>query len=66
MWVAPTDNVLTMGYSLPATKYDSPEKVNAFNETLLERVRAMPGVRAAALGSVLPGAGFGGDDLHHS
>ena len=52
-----TDNVLTMSYSLPAKKYDSPEKVNAFNETLLEKVRAMPGVRAAALGSVMPGAG---------
>src|SRR5260370_6199081 len=52
-----TDNVLTMGYSLPAKKYDSPEKMNAFNETLLEQVRAMPGVRAAALGSMVPGAG---------
>jgi predicted permease len=57
-----TDNVLTMGYSLPAKQYDSPEKVNAFNETLLERVRAMPGVRAAALGSIVPGAGSGEDD----
>jgi len=51
------DNVLTMNYSLPAKKYDSPEKVNAFNETLLEKVRAMPGVRAVALGSILPGEG---------
>ena len=58
-----TDNVLTMHYSLPRTKYDSPAKVNAFNETLLERVRAMPGVRAAALGSTVPGAGYGADDL---
>jgi hypothetical protein len=57
-----TDNVLTMGYSLPAKKYDSPEKGNAFNEALLERVRAMPGVRAAALGSSVPGVGSGGDD----
>jgi putative ABC transport system permease protein len=57
-----TDNVLTMGYSLPAEKYDSPEKVNAFNERLLERVRALPGVRAAALGSILPGAGAREDD----
>jgi putative ABC transport system permease protein len=57
-----TDNVLTMSYSLPAKKYDSPEKVNAFNETLLERVRTMPGVRAAALGSIVPGAGAGEDD----
>jgi putative ABC transport system permease protein len=54
-----TDNVLTMSYSLPAKKYASPEKVNAFNETLLERVRAMPGVRAAGLGSIVPGAGAG-------
>ena len=57
-----TGNVLTMGYSLSAQKYDSPEKVNTFNETLLERVRVMPGVRAAALGSSVPGAGAGEDD----
>ncbi len=57
-----TDNVLTMSYSLPGEKYDSPEKVNAFNEMLLERVRAMPRVRAAALGSVVPGARPGEDD----
>jgi putative ABC transport system permease protein len=57
-----TDNILTMSYSLPAKKYASPEKVNAFNETLLERVRAMPGVRAAGLGSTLPGGGAGEDD----
>ncbi|MFZ0745838.1 MAG: ABC transporter permease [Terracidiphilus sp.] len=58
-----TDNVLTLGYSLPAQKYDKPEKVNALNETLLERLRAMPGVRAVALGSVLPGDSWGGDDI---
>jgi putative ABC transport system permease protein len=52
-----------MNYSLPAKKYDSPEKLNAFNETLLARVRAMPGVRSAALGSTVPGAGYGGDDI---
>ncbi len=57
-----TDNVLTMSYSLSATKYDSPEKMNEFNEKLLERVRTMPGVRAAALGSSVPGAGAGEDD----
>jgi putative ABC transport system permease protein len=57
-----TDNTLTMSYSLPAKKYASPDKVNAFHETLLERVRAMPGVRAAALGSMVPGAGAGEND----
>ena len=57
-----TDNVLVMRYSLPEKKYDTPDKVNAFNETLLERVRTMPGVRAAALGFLIPGAGSMGDN----
>jgi predicted permease len=57
-----TDNVLTMGYSLPEQKYNTPEKANEFNETLLERVRSMPGVRAAALTNIVPGAGDAGDD----
>jgi predicted permease len=58
-----TNNVLTLNYSLPAQKYSTPEKVNALNEALLEKLRAMPGVRAVALGSVLPGEGNGGDDI---
>jgi predicted permease len=58
-----TDNVLTMGYSLPAKKYDTPQKENTFNETLLDRVRVVPGIRAAAIGSEVPGAGYGGDDV---
>ena len=35
--------------------------MNAFNEALLERVRTIPGVRAAALGNTVPGAGYWGD-----
>jgi predicted permease len=58
-----TDKVLTMNHSLPTEKYDSAVKVNAFNQTLLERVRVMPGVRAVALGSMVPGAGAGEDDI---
>jgi predicted permease len=58
-----TDNALTMSYSLPAKKYDAPEKVNAFNQTLLERVRTIPGVQAAGLGLTVPGAGPGEDDI---
>jgi predicted permease len=57
-----TDNVLTMSYSLPAKAYDSPEKVNAFNEKLLEQVHVMPGVRAVGLGSLVPGEGAREDD----
>jgi len=52
------DNVLTLDLNLPAQKYGSPQKANAFNETLLERLRAMPGIRAVALGTNLPGEGF--------
>jgi len=58
-----TENMLTLGYSLPEKKYDTPEKVNAFNEGLLARVKAIPGVRAAALGNTVPGAGYWGDDV---
>ena len=56
------DNTLTLQYNLPGNKYDTPEKRNAFNETLLARVRAMPGVRGAALGTTVPGTGYWGTD----
>jgi putative ABC transport system permease protein len=56
-----TQNVLTLEYGLPEKKYDTPEKVNAFNEALLDRVRAIPGVHAVALGNTLPAAGYWGD-----
>jgi predicted permease len=57
------DNTLTLQYNLPSNKYGTPEKQNAFNEALLARVRAMPGVRGAALGTTVPGAGYWGDDV---
>jgi len=56
-----TENILTLKYSLPGKKYDTPEKVNAFNEALLQRVKTIPGVRSAALGNMLPAAGYWGD-----
>jgi putative ABC transport system permease protein len=58
-----TENMLTLRYSLPEKEYGTPEKVNAFNEALLERVRTIPGVRTAALGNALPSAGYWGDDV---
>jgi predicted permease len=57
-----TSNMLTMNFSLPAAKYDTPDKVIAFSESLLERLRALPGVRAVGLGSQVPGGGKGGDN----
>jgi predicted permease len=58
-----TDNMLTMSYSLPAGKYDQPEKIVAFHEALLDRLSAIPGVRAVGLGETLPGTGDGEDDI---
>jgi putative ABC transport system permease protein len=60
-----TDNVLTLSYTLPNKKYDKPEKVNAFNEALLIRLRALPGVLGAGLGGMPPGSGAGQDDIFH-
>ncbi len=56
------DNTLTLQYNLPGKKYDTPDKLNAFNEALLARVRAMPGVHGAALGTTVPGTGYWGTD----
>ncbi len=58
-----TENVLTLRYSLPAVKYDKPEKANAFSDRLLQRLRALPGVQGVALGTAVPGGGYGGDDI---
>ena len=58
-----TSHVLTMKYGLPEEQYDTREKVIAFHQSLLDRVRRLPGVRAAGLVSTAPGAGWGGDDL---
>ena len=46
--------VLTMRLSLPAAGYEQPEQVVQFYERLLERVRALPGVRVAGAVRSLP------------
>lgn len=48
------ENLLTMRISLPIRTYDSPGKRTQFYEGLIERVRSLPGVRAAGLISNLP------------
>src|SRR5262249_8132953 len=55
------DNVITMKFGLPEIQYDTRDKVVRFHESLLERVRRLPGVRGAALVSVAPGIGPQGD-----
>ena len=58
-----TDHVLTMKYGLPQKQYDMREKVLAFHQSLLDRVRSLPGVHSAALVSTAPGDGYEGDDV---
>jgi putative ABC transport system permease protein len=55
------ENVLTMRVSIPATRYDTPEKVVDFYRLLNERVRALPGVQSAGFVRVLPLATTIGD-----
>lgn len=58
----PTRNVLTMSINLPDARYKQSATKVAFYEQLLERLGALPGVRAAALSTMLPGQGHGEDD----
>jgi len=53
------ENVLTAQLALPANKYPAtaPEKLVAFHGQVLERVRALPGVTAAAFTTNLPFSG---------
>jgi predicted permease len=50
-------NVTTFNLSLPEEKYDSTAKVRRFASTLLERLRALPGVQESGLVFGLPLAG---------
>jgi putative ABC transport system permease protein len=46
--------VLTMSIALPPSRYDSPDKIVRFYDQLLERVRRLPGVSAAAISNNEP------------
>ena len=48
------ENILVADVSLPKARYDTDEKVARFNDQLIERIRSLPGVEAAALGSNIP------------
>jgi predicted permease len=55
------DHVITMKFGLPEVQYDTRDKVVSFHESLLERLRRLPGMRGAALVSTAPGTGPVGD-----
>lgn len=61
----PVNNVLTMRLSLPEARYREAVQRAGFFETLIERVRALPGVEAAGLVSKAPGEGYGSSRLVH-
>jgi putative ABC transport system permease protein len=47
-------NTLSVAIALPAARYENDEKITAFYEQLLARIRALPGVEAVAIGSNVP------------
>jgi putative ABC transport system permease protein len=55
------ERMLTMRLSVPAARYDTPERVVGFYRQLLERVRQLPGVQHAGVVRVLPLATTIGD-----
>ena len=56
-----TQNVITMHLGLPDVRYATPAQRANFFETLLGRVRALPGVDAAGFVTAAPGQGYAGD-----
>ena len=53
------ENVLTARISLPRSKYKKPEQTRAFQEELLQKIKALPGVQAAGTINHTPLNGFG-------
>jgi predicted permease len=53
-----TQDVLTMHLGIPDARYPTPAQRANFYDTLLDRVRALPGVDAAGFATVVPGQGY--------
>jgi predicted permease len=53
-----TQNVITMHLGLPDARYATAAQRASFYDTLLERVRALPGVDAAGFATLVPGQGY--------
>jgi putative ABC transport system permease protein len=56
-----TQDVITMHLGLPDARYATPAQRANFYHTLLDRVRALPGVDAAGFVTSVPGQGYGMD-----
>jgi putative ABC transport system permease protein len=53
-----TQDVLTIHLGIPDARYPTPAQRANFYDTLLDRVRALPGVDAAGFATVVPGQGY--------
>jgi putative ABC transport system permease protein len=54
-------NLLTMQIELPQTKYNSASKFLNFEDTMLQKARALPGVHSAAVANFIPFGGLHGN-----
>jgi len=53
-----TQDVITMHLGIPDARYSTPAQRANFYDTLLDRVRALPGVDAAGFATFVPGQGY--------
>lgn len=58
-----TDHVLTMRLSLPASAYQNSQQIVAFYDRVLDQMRSLPGVEAAAVADNLPLSGNDSDTM---
>lgn len=49
-----TNNVLTMQFTLPTTKYKTSEERGLFSQQIIERIKALPGVDYASVSTSMP------------
>jgi predicted permease len=56
-----TQDVITMHLGIPDARYATPAQRANFFDTLLDRVRALPGVDAAGFATLVPGQGYQND-----
>jgi putative ABC transport system permease protein len=54
-----TDNLMTMQFRLPPSKYDTPAKIWQMFDATVKEIRAVPGVKSAALVRAFPMTGNG-------
>jgi putative ABC transport system permease protein len=54
-----TDHLITLEISLPESRYGRPGSVGPFVHNAIKRIRSIPGMRAAAIGTNLPFLGSG-------